>query len=129
MKNTKELITKSTAEHILLWCTLKYGSSIWNETGLIKLKIRSSINYWGKYYAEDNNMCVIFVNLKFHTTLKELIDTVIHEYIHHKQPLFYKYNEYFDLGYTIKNHPFEIEAAQIASRDSNECKKWLLKRL
>jgi len=134
MKKQDTLITKESAELILLWCQLKYGPSIWSVSGKISIKVRSNINYYGKYETDEDdvdsskNYSSIFVNLKKHKKIIELVDTIIHEYTHHKQPILKKFDEYLNSGYNTDNHPFELEAQFIAKRDSKECKKWLLKK-
>lgn len=120
------LINKKTAEYILLWCALKYGPSMWSYSGRIQIKTKNSMICWGRYYSEDDGICNIYVNFKKHKNIKELIDTIIHEYIHHKQPIHLKYNNYLlNNEYDETNHPFELEANFYAFRDARECYNWL----
>lgn len=70
----------------------------------------------GLYQYQDNEI-TIFV--KEHLTVRDLIDTVIHEYTHYKQPMS-KYSKLLKKnGY--KNHPLEIEAIHKAKTFRKEC--------
>ena len=129
MKHTPNKTTMLYAQYVLLWCYFNYGSSIWNSTGVLNLKVKSNLNHYGHYYYEIDKKSEIYVNIKFHKSLLELTDTLIHEYTHHMQPMEYKYKYYLDNGYNLENHPFEVEARRVARRDASACKKWVLNRI
>lgn len=59
----------------------------------------------------------------------DLVDTVIHEYVHflqlHAEKYQKEYNKQFQtVGYW--NIPFEIEARQKAKQHRNECFRWVM---
>jgi hypothetical protein len=117
-----------------LWCYFKYGRSIWN-TDPVHVSICNTMQkHYGYYEAYDNSdrnsstYALIRINPKLHRDLRSIVETVIHEYQHHLQPI-ESYERYFSLGYNYSDHPFETEASKIALRDAQECFEWVSKRL
>jgi hypothetical protein len=46
---------------------------------------------------------------------------VIHEYQHYLKHSVKEFEKHYNLGHTYADHPFEIEAEEIALRDLDEC--------
>lgn len=83
---------------------------------------------FGDYYAHSN-LIRIFVNNS--DNLEELIDTVLHEVVHHFQYLSDKRN--FSQKYaklleekTYQHHPMEIEARKYAAHYMKHCRDYML---
>ena len=126
MTKSNHLICRKSVELALLWCSLKYGHSIWGVSP-IRLNISTKLNCYGRYEPTG----IIRINPSLHKSMIEMINTVIHEYIHHKQPILieYTYPRFKETGYTVDTHPFELEARKIANRDARVCRNWVLSRL
>jgi hypothetical protein len=121
------LISKKSAKLALDWCISKYGPSRFADLDSLQIRLDSKMEDFGVYDEIDN---IIFLNPKRHTTLKEWVETVIHEYVHFKQPIYEKYSKYFEeYGRNYNNHPYEITAYNKADRDSAEARAWVLKEI
>lgn len=81
----------------------------------------------GEYNVDDN---IIYVNPKKHRSLKEWVNTVIHEYTHFKQNIDGMYDKYYTkYGRTYENHPHEVAADRTANRDEMEARLWVLRQI
>lgn len=129
MSIPKHLLTRKAVELALLWCNLRYGPSIWTFSGHMRVSLNSNLPVYGRYVIDEEDVCMIIINPLRHKSLIEMMDTCIHEYIHHKQPIKTDYHAFLDNGYNDETHPFEIEARTIAARDARECRNWVLSRL
>lgn len=100
-------------------------------TGRMSVKLtRKKSDFYGKYVIDDEtDFCQVTINPGACRSLVEMIDTCIHEYIHHLQPIEREYNEFFKKGFTEDDHPFEIEARAIAADDCWDCRNWVLYKL
>jgi hypothetical protein len=112
---------KRHANKILDWCLNNYGLSKYN-------KIFPEIEYKKHdYYTEgcvayyDEIDGIIFISRSDNDSLYELANSIIHEYTHYKQNM----NKYQILSKTLSDaeNPMEIEAYEIAERDSKKCLK------
>ena len=122
-----DLISKRSAKFALAWCIQKYGPSRFADLDTLKLKINSNFSYFGEYDEIDN---VITLNPKKHSTLKDWVKTVIHEYTHFRQPIHEKYDQYFEqYGRNYDNHPYEITACNKSDRHADEAQRWVLKQM
>jgi hypothetical protein len=112
---------------VLEWCHENIGH---NKT----VKPRLEVIYYknkkvsGSYFS-GYHLCKIYVNN--HRNIRELTNTVIHEYVHARQrdknfnKLYDKYHT--EVGYD--KNPFEVEARNVASKYENECLEWLKKQI
>lgn len=115
---------KKFIELALKWCSAHLGT--------IKHPYQLKIHYYrhkkyGGRFLFNGKQIVIYTYDDL--TLDYLIDTVIHEYIHHlqfeKKAHEHDYGKkHYELGYD--NNPYEIEARQIAKQNKKECLNWVL---
>lgn len=134
-KHGRYFAIKTVMQLAVLWCYFKYGRSIWNTDPIHVSICNTMTQYWGYYEASQpepeevgTTIALIKVNPRKHDSLKSIVETIIHEYVHHLQPIDF-YQKYFSLGYVYSDHPFEIEATQIAKNDVDECWEWVTNRL
>lgn len=114
-------LTKRHANKILYWCLSNYGLSKYNKT-FPDVEYKKHDYYTEgcmAYYDEIDN--IIFISKDDNDTLEELVNSIIHEYIHYKQNM----KEYQILSKTLSDfdNPLEIEANEIAERDTKKCIK------
>lgn len=111
---------RKKALKILEWCIMTYGTSLYYSF-LPRLVIKNleTSEYCG-VFNEDNGLIEIHsCNIK---SDKDLIVTIIHEYVHYTQcPGTYNIIEFFHGVY--EQNPLEIWAEKIAQRDWKKCKK------
>ncbi len=104
---------------VLQWCMQNIEN---NQIPLyLKIIYRKPTKRLG-YYQSYNKMVVIYIDDSI--DLLELVDTTIHEYIHHLQLPNKKYEkEYSDklISHGYENHPMEIEARILAKKYRNQC--------
>ena len=108
----------------LKWCSAHIGT--------IKHPYQLKIHYYrhqkfGGRFLFNGKQIVIYVYDDL--DVNYLIDTVIHEYIHHLQ--FEKKAHEHDYGrkhneFGFDKNPWEIEARQIAKQKKKECLNWVL---
>ena len=87
------------------WCKRNMGENNKKKLGLL-------VTYWkgwdtdmGQYDPQDHAIYIYYNNID---NVKELLQTIIHEWTHSLQPLTSKWKEYNDMEYT--NNPYEKEA-------------------
>lgn len=106
---------------ILDWCVRTYGKSKHNR--MFPYVTYRSAKYMNEgpatmaYYDDETG--VIFINKDDHRSLRELVNTVIHEYTHYLQNSHHYHVLSLYLPY--RKHPLEIEADRVASRDTKKC--------
>ena len=71
----------------------------------------------------DEIESVIFVDKIANDNLPELVNSIIHEYVHYKQNM--KHYQILALYLPDHKNPMEIEATKIAKRDTKKCLKEL----
>jgi hypothetical protein len=80
-------------------------------------------------YTPGYHECIIYVNS--HITIREVTNTVIHEYVHARQcdiNFIKKYEEYQrKIGY--ERNPYEVEARRVARKYEKECLLWVCRQL
>ena len=111
---------KSTIESIIYssvhWCVKQWGVNNSKST-LLNINIDwDPYENNGEYDFKHNEICIF---PKAHKNLRDLVDTVIHEYTHHLQ----KESTYWKLykKYTYDDHPYEVEANSVAKKYRKEC--------
>ena len=66
----------------------------------------------------------IVVNMAQCKTIRDAIETMVHEYQHYLQGgasgACDWHDRYFDMGYDYENHPYEIQAEDIVKRDTEQ---------
>lgn len=124
----KNLIDRQTAKLIFRWCVENLGKSKHADTNNLKLWMHRGMRYMGFTSIPEPHRPIIYVNPNLHKTLKDYVDTIIHEYVHHLQPLKRSYKKLFKI-YTYDNHPFEKEAELIAETYAPICMQWVLNEL
>lgn len=118
-------ITKEGIYSILTWCKKYLGRSKYFSIRKLKLRIDNRMSFLGQFGVDTNT---IYVNPRLHKNKIELIETIIHEYVHFLQnPKEYdrlcrnpKYQDYYD-------HPHEYEAEKVALKLAKKCYKHLRK--
>lgn len=120
---SKQLPHRGHVDKIYEWCKKKYGRSKHNGR-YPEVVFRKGDYYdgeeWG--YYDEVDKC-IYINRDKHESIKDLVDTLIHEYTHYLQNM--HHYQVLALYLDHENHPLEIEAEMISDRDSEECLKYL----
>lgn len=87
------------------WCRHNMGQNNKKQLGIL-------VSYWkgwdtdmGEYDPQDHAIFIYYNNID---TVKELLQTIIHEWTHSLQPLTSKWKEYNDVAYS--RNPYEREA-------------------
>lgn len=115
--------TRKHVNQILEWCLETYGKSKFNKPFPI-IEFRKP-----DYYTEgcmafyDEIESVIFIDKEKNNNIKELANSIIHEYIHYKQNM--KHYQILAMYLPDNKNPLEKEAAKIANRDAKKCIKEL----
>lgn len=116
-------VKKTTyCQMVLDWCHENLSSS-----NIPKPNIR--VKYYphkkiAGLYISGSNECQIYIYN--HVTLREITNTVIHEYVHSRQrsrtfdKMYEKHQR--EIGY--EKNPFEVEARDIANKYEKECLIW-----
>jgi hypothetical protein len=114
---------KTFCGYVLEWCHQNIGHPTTKKPNLKFYNYRSK--KYGGWYLSRNHECGIFI--KNHYTIIQVVNTVIHEYVHARQngPNFdSSYNQYTkELGYD--DNPYEVEARTVAKKFESKCLKWV----
>jgi hypothetical protein len=108
---------------VLDWCHENLGNSIKSKPN-ITLKYYPHKKLAGVFISSSNE-CQIYIHN--HQTLREIINTVIHEYVHSLQQsktfdkMYEKHQR--EIGYEM--NPFEVEAREVAKKYEKECLIWI----
>lgn len=100
------------------WCINKWGVS---KVGLCldicyKEHTPSYIVSKGEYDIEENEIIIYPSN---NSNIRDLVDTVIHEFTHHRQDMSKYHKVLLKSGYD--NHPLEIESNETAKKYRKVC--------
>jgi|688.fasta_scaffold1279580_1 hypothetical protein len=114
---------RKKALKILEWCIINYGASLYYSfLPRIIIKNIEKSEFCGTFNEINGIIEVHTCNIK---NDKDLIITIIHEYVHYTQcPETYNIVEFYHSGVYEKN-PLEIWAEKIAQRDWKKCKSEL----
>lgn len=113
--------TKKHVNQIFNWCINTYGKSKFNkDTPTVEFK-KSDYHTEGCMAFYDEIEGTIFISKDQNNTLKELANSIIHEYTHYKQNM--KHYQVLSLYLSDQKNPMEIEANKIAKRDVKKCLK------
>lgn len=117
-------VKKTTyCQMVLDWCHGNLGNSNKSKPNLT-LKYYPHKKLAGVFISSSNE-CQIYIHN--HQTLREITNTVIHEYVHSLQrsktfdKLYEKHQK--EIGY--EKNPFEVEARDIAKKYEKECLIWI----
>jgi hypothetical protein len=116
-KETKELI-----HQILNWCICNiYLNKGRRSKPTLFISKRTKTNYLGSYQYYNKRITIFVLR---HSSIEELCDTIIHEYVHHLQIRTsnddIRYNRLNRLKSYWEND-YEVEARYIASKYSKKC--------
>lgn len=108
---------------VLDWCHQNLGNPNALKPNLT-LKYYPHKKFAGVFISSSNECQIYIYN---HQTIKDITNTVIHEYVHSLQKcknfdkLYEKHQR--EIGY--EKNPFEIEARHIAKKHEKECLSWV----
>lgn len=116
------LVVKETVK----WCKSNMGIYNRRKSGNFKYRVRPMLKRelndagpcMGRFYSATNTL-VIFP--EHNDSVRELIETTIHEYTHYLQPLT-KYNK-LSVQYGYNKHPQEVEARRNERKLFTKCFK------
>ena len=139
MKKISHKKLEDIGEKVINWCIDKFGLSKYHEYDpWLEIDMVRTDNPLGEY-VHDNNEIIIYP--KAIDNMDEFIGTIIHEYTHYMQsPSWYtryanrkteltveEFATYFVEGESSLDHPYEIEADEVAKRNWKQCKREILK--
>jgi hypothetical protein len=110
-----ESLTKSEISRIFVLtvqlCQEEFGPPVAGKIPSLKIRPRSLCVCAGQYCWVKNQITVV---IKQNPTLRSLIDTIIHEYVHSVQDL----DMYFFLEevFGYRSNPLEVQAVKIAEK-------------
>ena len=122
--------TRKISDLVISWCAEVLGKSKYHSDYPIPVVQYKSDVYnkrcYGEYDQYDN---IIFVYTRVNRTVKILINTIIHEYVHYlQQPAWI--NRYIKkYGTKLKNNPYECKAETVALSLSKTCEKQLRSKI
>jgi hypothetical protein len=127
--NLSELSPKETKElthQILNWCICNIHLNKGRRSKpTMFISRRTKTNYLGSYQYYNKRITIYILK---HSSIAELCDTIIHEYVHHLQLRSLKdgirYNK-LTKQKTYWENDYEVEARSIASKYSKKCMKSL----
>ena len=107
------------ADLVLKWCISRINNSQIKKPQLI-VSYEMNKRIWGVYRPSKNEM-VIYVNK--HRTIRELTNTIIHEFVHATQKNRSFNTSYIEFNKAVGywNNPYEIESRAIAKDKEEEC--------
>ena len=114
---------RKDAVRVMNWCKRNVGLNYRRRTlPVLEWHSVSSDKDMGDYDFEDN---IISVYKSNHTSVIEIIHTIIHEWAHYKQST-KKYYEYSE-KYNYQDNPLEIQANELADKMKWKCRKDLFR--
>jgi len=120
---TKKMV-EGISTRVIVWCIDTYGFSKFRDGGpLLEVQYVSDVSK--KTYGEfDQDEVMIYVYTRTNRTLRCLVNTVIHEFIHYTQNPSWSSRYAGKYGDGLRN-PYEKEAEMVAIRDTDRCIKEL----
>ena len=77
----------------------------------------------------DASINEISIKITGHRTLKNLVRTFIHEYVHYLQPEQGGWYDRYDKKFGYDNNPYEIEAYYISDLYVNDAVSYVMKKI
>lgn len=99
------------------WCKKNLGINRrkWTDVTWKSLRYDDDPLDCGQYLPEENQIEIYWSNL---VTVRELVSTCIHEWVHYKQPILTKYHKWKG---SYKTNPYEIEATKLEKKYTPVC--------
>lgn len=116
----------------LVWCVKKFGCMDKKPIPEVKwctnAREMQSKGFIGFYDYEDNE---IVIRITGHRNFYNLIETLIHEYIHYLQPTSGGWYEryYKQYNYKYNNHPHEVEAYYLSEIYTVDAYDWIVNKM
>ena len=118
LKYKKKVIIEDIITDVLGWCIDKWGLN-GRRTSKLGIEIdwdRNDGGTMGEYDYMDN---LIIIYPRNNKNVRELVDSVIHEFTHQRQKMSKYHKVLKSTGYS--DHPYEVEAFSIAKEYRKEC--------
>ena len=106
-------------EMVVEWCHNNLKNPNTKKPG-VTIKYHKNKKVHGIYDPSTHGI-LIYINT--HNTIRELTNTVIHEYIHSRQKnrSFNKMYDLYNQSVGYQNNPFEVESRMISKKKEREC--------
>lgn len=122
LPNWKEIPPKELVQEVVEWCIVNI--SLGKQRRIrpnIRINNTTKGSVLGEYFYHSKTIEIYY---RKHTTIKVLVGTIIHEYVHHLQIRHHRDDMKYDamdrkVGYY--NNPFEVEARMIAKKYREQC--------
>ena len=114
------------------WCVKNLGISPHKDLPIVSWDWKSfgHADLEKKFIAMyDASVNEISIKITGHRTLKNLVRTFIHEYVHYLQPEQGGWYDRYDKKYGYDNNPYEIEAYYISDLYVNDAVSYVVKKL
>jgi len=118
-------IQRKHIQFVMDWCVDVFGkSSFMRKIPSFRLIKKRKWDWRGEYNPENNTITIVLLS---HSSVVDVIDTVIHEFSHYRQDMV-MYDIYTDVHRrSYEKHPYEISANNKAEKYREQCKQALLK--
>lgn len=122
LRNWRTIPSKELVQEVVEWCM---GNIILGKQRRVRPTIRinnsTKGSVLGEYFYQSKTIEIYY---RKHKTIRELIETIIHEYVHHLQIRHYRDDMKYDamdrkVGYY--NNPYEVEARMISKKYREQC--------
>lgn len=111
--DVSSMMNRKVANLALEWCVSNFGKSRHASTDGLRMRMnRGMKKYYGFYSVPESHRPIININPENHKNQLQFIDTILHEYIHHMQPIKRFYKKLLK-EHDYKNHPYEIGRAHV----------------
>ena len=110
------------------WCVNKFGVRKWAPSVIVDV-IKDNMSDDGGWYIPYRHDPEITINTNANLTIKDLIDTVIHEYDHYLQPNFQTVYDQLYTEYGYHENPLEIKAKDTAKANRRLCFNYIKKEI
>lgn len=125
--NDLKIGKKEFVQMVLKWCSQNVGQMKYRYE--LKVCYYQNKTFYGRFMSWGKQIVIyLYPNLE----LIVLVDTIIHEYVHHLQ--FEKKSAASDydkktaeVGYW--DNPYEVEARKIAEKNRKDCLQWVMNQL
>ena len=121
IKHQRRIRVNKIIHHTLDWCIDKWGLNGDRDVELdLDITYREHEHYGNTSKAEycyEDNEIIIYPN--HHSNVRDLIDSIIHEFTHQRQDMSKYIQTLLKSGY--QHHPLEIEAMEVAKKYRRDC--------
>ena len=109
-------------EKVINWCVGEFGLSKYHDRDPWLDFDNDDLKMMGEFDMIENRITVYTNEVK---NINDLIETIIHEYVHYLQRPSW-YTRYTNMGYEDERNPYEMIAELIAIENRKRCKKEVL---